>query len=119
MNIKIMLFINFLVGCMGYTPGLVKAPLYRYWNCIGFKNCITDNKPYQFNIGEIPLVAWKSTNNTYLSTLNICRHFGSTLQDGSIEDDVFKKAELPLRKHCFQEYNDEQLNVLFKSKTST
>jgi len=35
------------------------------------------------------------------------------------EDDVFKKAELPLRKHCFQEYNNEQLNVLFKSKTST
>lgn len=90
MNIKLVLFINFLTGCMAYTPGLVKAPLYRYWNCIGFKNCISDNKPYQFNVGEIPLVAWKSTNNTYLSTLNICRHFGSTLHEGSIEDGCLK-----------------------------
>jgi len=90
MNIKIVLFINFLAGCMAYTPGLVKAPLYRYWNCIGFKDCISENKPYKFNVGEIPLVAWKSTNDTYLSTLNICRHFGSTLEEGSIEAGCLK-----------------------------
>ena len=35
MNLKLALLINFLAGCMAYTPGLVKAPLYRYWNCIG------------------------------------------------------------------------------------
>ena len=56
MNIKLVFLINFLTGCIAYTPGLIKAPLYRYWNCIGFKNCIPENKPYQFNVGEIYLL---------------------------------------------------------------
>lgn len=58
--------------------------LYRYWNCIGFENDITNNKPYKFNVGEIPLVAWKNDNNTILSTLNACKHMGSRLDRGIV-----------------------------------
>ena len=62
-------------------------PLYRYWNCIGIEKNIDTTKPYQFNIGDIPLVAWKTKNDSYISTLNFCKHFGSTLNDGWIEKD--------------------------------
>lgn len=91
MNINLFIFINLIVNCFCYTQPVIKnIPLYRYWNCIGFKHNIVNNKPYQFNIGDIPLVAWKSYNNTYLSTLNFCKHFGSTLNDGIIEDGCLK-----------------------------
>jgi len=59
-------------------------PLYRYWNCVGFQKDIKNNKPYKFNVGEIPLVAWKDNNNNYISTLNACKHMGSRLDDGLI-----------------------------------
>lgn len=91
MKIKIVLFINLIVNSLCYTQPIIKTiPLFRFWNCIGFKNNIDDNKPFQFKVGDIPLVAWKSSNNTYLSTLNICKHFGSTLHEGKIEDGCLK-----------------------------
>ena len=86
MNIKLLLIITLIGNCACFSATLLNTPLYRYWNCIGFKHCFVDNKPYQFNVGEIPLIAWKTENNTYLSTLNFCKHFGSTLNEGKIED---------------------------------
>ena len=72
------------------VDNIIKEPLYRYWNCIGFENDI-DNcllkakpKPYAFNIGEIPLVAWKNDKNDLIATLNACKHMGSKLDTGSI-----------------------------------
>lgn len=72
------------------VDNIIKQPLYRYWNCIGFENDI-DNcllkakpKPYAFNIGEIPLVAWKNDKNDLIATLNACKHMGSKLDTGSI-----------------------------------
>jgi phenylpropionate dioxygenase-like ring-hydroxylating dioxygenase large terminal subunit len=61
------------------------VPLYRNWNCIGVEKYIDTSKPFSFNVGDIPLVAWKN-NNTYSSTLNICKHFGSKLDDGWIDN---------------------------------
>ena len=69
-----------LISC--YTPNN-NLPLYNYWNCIGFKNDLKKDKPYVFNVGEIPLIAWKS-NDTIISTLNACKHMGSKLDKGKI-----------------------------------
>lgn len=90
MNIKLLLIITFIGKCACFSATSLNTPLYRYWNCIGFKHSFVDNKPYQFNVGEIPLVAWKTENDTYLSTLNFCKHFGSTLNEGKIEDGCLK-----------------------------
>ena len=66
----------------------INKPLYRYWNCIGFENdldkCFNIKKPFTFNIGDIPLVAWKNDNNDLIPTLNACKHMGSKLDSGSI-----------------------------------
>lgn len=67
------------------TLSFSSIPIYRQWNPIAIDNNINflDNKPLKFNIGEIPLVAWKS-NNSIISTLNICKHMGSKLDKGNI-----------------------------------
>lgn len=61
-------------------------PLYNHWNCIGGVKNINKDKPFAFNVGEIPLIGWKTENNSYISTLNICKHMGSTLNDGKIKN---------------------------------
>ena len=62
-------------------------PLYRYWNCVGIEKNIDKNKPYEFKVGDIPLITWKTSNDSYISSLNFCKHFGSKLDDGWIEND--------------------------------
>ena len=62
-------------------------PLFRHWNCVGFSDEIKDGKPYSFNVGDIPLVAWKTEDNSIISTLNGCKHLGSSLDGGWIEND--------------------------------
>lgn len=67
----------------------VILPLYRYWNCIGFANDIDSmtkyiNKPYKFNVGDIPLIAWNNNYGDIIPTLNACKHMGSKLEDGKI-----------------------------------
>lgn len=61
-------------------------PLYRYWNCVGFSNDIKSNEVFKFNVGDIPLVAWKTDENKIVTTLNGCKHLGSKLEDGWIDD---------------------------------
>ncbi len=57
---------------------------FRHWHCVGIKSCIDTAKPYAINIGNLPLVIWKDRQNRYISTLNICKHMGSTLDKGRI-----------------------------------
>jgi phenylpropionate dioxygenase-like ring-hydroxylating dioxygenase large terminal subunit len=56
----------------------------RHWQCIGIKKNIDITKPYVCNIGDLPLVVWKNTDNQWLSTINICKHMGSKLDQGKI-----------------------------------
>ena len=66
----------------------IQKPLYRYWNCIGFENDINDhinnNKPFKFNVGNIPLIAWQNDDKKLISTINACKHMGSKLDSGNI-----------------------------------
>ena len=63
-----------------------KLPLIQHWNCVGFSNDISQ-PPYKFNVGEIPLVAWRTQDNNLISTIDGCKHLGSTLHDGYVEND--------------------------------
>jgi phenylpropionate dioxygenase-like ring-hydroxylating dioxygenase large terminal subunit len=54
------------------------------WNCVGIKSKIDFSKPYAINIGELPLVFWKSEDGKIASAINICKHMGSKLDNGII-----------------------------------
>ena len=62
------------------------SSFFNYWTCIGIKEEISFNKPYSINIGELPLVLWKDNENKIISSLNICKHMGSKLNNGIITE---------------------------------
>lgn len=80
-----LLFINNSFGF--FTSGATINPLFNNWNCIAIKENINFNKPYVYNIGELPLVLWKDGNGNLLSTLNICKHMGSKFDKGRLDKD--------------------------------
>uniref|UniRef100_A0A6C0HVL7 Rieske domain-containing protein n=1 Tax=viral metagenome TaxID=1070528 RepID=A0A6C0HVL7_9ZZZZ len=69
----------------------------RSWTCIGVQEHIDWSKPYRVQLGDLPLVIWsdgqsQSTTklkhpaepNSFFSTINICPHMGSKLDNGII-----------------------------------
>ena len=69
------------------------STFFNHWVCVGIKELIPFNKPYAINVGELPLVLWEDwkTKKMY-STLNICRHMGSKLDNGIITHDGYLKC---------------------------
>jgi len=57
---------------------------FKQWHCIGIKDKIDFTIPYVINICDLPLVIWKDDNNKLLSTINICKHMGSKLNNANI-----------------------------------
>jgi phenylpropionate dioxygenase-like ring-hydroxylating dioxygenase large terminal subunit len=57
---------------------------FNHWHCIGITENVNFKTPYKFNVGDLPLVLWKDSNNNLVSTVNICRHLGSTLDQGPV-----------------------------------
>jgi nitrite reductase/ring-hydroxylating ferredoxin subunit len=62
----------------------LNTKFFNNWHCIGIKDQIDFSTPYKINIGELPLVVWKNNENKLLTTLNICKHMGSKLDNGII-----------------------------------
>lgn len=60
--------------------------LFREWTPIAIENKIDKTKPFIFNIGKLPMILWYNNNNTALSTINICKHLGSKLDNGIINN---------------------------------
>ena len=56
----------------------------NFWHCVGVVDRIDFTKPFAFHVGEVPLVLWRTQDNAYRSAINICKHMGSTLNDGKI-----------------------------------
>ena len=76
-----------LLSLFHYSFSLINPiPLYRHWNCIGIIDNINKESPFTFNVGEIPLIGWRN-GDKYIATLNGCKHLGSSLQDGWIDND--------------------------------
>jgi len=80
------LFLLFLISFSTFFIHIQSyLDFFRHWQCIGITNNIDFSKPYKINIGELPLVIWKDRKkNEILSTLNICKHMGSKLDEGKV-----------------------------------
>ena len=77
--IQLLIFVSFIKSGFSYME-----KFFNNWNCIGIKDKIDFSKPYKFNIGELPLVAWKDNDEKIITGLNICKHMGSQLDNGII-----------------------------------
>mgnify|MGYP006266656067 CR=1 FL=1 len=66
-----------------YFSHSLVSPFFRQWHCIGLKENIDFSKPYVTNIGDLPLVVWKN-NDQYSTTVNICKHMGSKLDNSEV-----------------------------------
>jgi len=75
---------TFLLICMIPTSIQYMTKFFNNWHCIGIKDKIDFSKPYKINIGELPLVMWRNNENNLLTSLNICKHMGSKLDNGII-----------------------------------
>lgn len=76
---EFLFFVSIISGISSFNFGL-----FNNWHCVGITDNIDFNYPHKFNIGELPLVLWKDDNERLISTVNICRHLGSTLDSGKI-----------------------------------
>ena len=79
-------------------------PFFNHWHCVGIQEKINFNKPYSFCVGDLELVLWKNNPSldTFSTTLNICKHMGSRLDNAQIT----KKGCLKCPYHGL-EYNAE------------
>jgi len=78
--------------------------IFNYWNCIGIVNKIDFSKPYAINIGELPLVIWKNPKNSQLSSsINICKHMGSKLDNAEITSDGCLKCKYHGLENTFED----------------
>jgi phenylpropionate dioxygenase-like ring-hydroxylating dioxygenase large terminal subunit len=76
----------FILGLYLLTDAFMVTPPFNRWHCIDFVKNIDKSKPYAFNIGELSLVSWFDTNNNPHTTVNICSHMGSRLDNGKVTD---------------------------------
>ena len=67
---------------------------FNHWHCVGLKEKINFLSPYKTNIGDLPLVIWKNQKtNNLISTINICKHMGSKLDNGIITSNGCLKCQ--------------------------
>lgn len=77
-----------VLGILSYNyVAITTASIFNEWTCIGLKSRINLQRPYQTNIGDLPLVVWRDPNTGDLnSRINICKHMGSKLDTGKITE---------------------------------
>jgi phenylpropionate dioxygenase-like ring-hydroxylating dioxygenase large terminal subunit len=83
---NICIFNCLFLNTNGYIISHNINPLFNNWNCLGIKDNIDFTKPHISNVGELPLVTWKDSNNKLHTSINICKHMGSTFDKGSVSD---------------------------------
>ena len=86
------------------------SSFFNHWTCIGIKEKISFEKPYSVNIAELPLVLWKDKDNNIISTLNICKHMGSKLNNGIIT----AKGCLKCRYHGLEYTNADKFGEIIE-----
>jgi nitrite reductase/ring-hydroxylating ferredoxin subunit len=76
------------------TPPPKINHFFQNWNCIGLSNSVIPGKPFVTNIGDLPLVVWRNpANSTILTTINICKHMGSRLDNAKITSNGCLKCQ--------------------------
>ena len=90
--IKNIYFFSFCI--LNINLSIAYNSFFNHWHCIGIVDKINFNYPYKANIGDLPLVLWKNPkNNGLISTINICKHMGSKLDNGVITDNGCLKCQ--------------------------
>lgn len=72
---------------IGKGPGPAPAPasLLSSWTCVGIHRHMDETVPHRVQVGDMPLVLWRDPGtDTWLSTVNVCKHMGSRLDLGKI-----------------------------------
>lgn len=72
-----------LLLCLFVPSFQYMSSFFNHWHCIGIKDRLETSKPNKVQIGELPLVLWKNKEE-WMTTLNICKHMGSKLDNGLI-----------------------------------
>lgn len=89
---NILFFFNFCI--LNINISFAYNSFFNHWHCIGIVDKINFDYPYKTNIGDLPLVLWKNPkNNDLISTINICKHMGSKLDNGIITDNGCLKCQ--------------------------
>lgn len=83
---NILLFLLFLTHANAYIMHHNINPLFNNWNCIGSVKNINFDKPHISNVGQLPLVTWKDKNDKLHTTVNVCKHMGSSFDEGTIKE---------------------------------
>lgn len=87
MNIKkIFISISIILSLIPLNYSFILPQLFREWTPIAIENKIDKSKPFTFNIGKLPMILWYDNNSSILSTINICKHLGSKLDNGIINN---------------------------------
>ena len=88
MNMNIKKFIIYFIYLSSVSINSFILPqIFREWTPIAIENRIDKTKPFTFNIGKLPMILWyDNDNNSILSTINICKHLGSKLDNGIINN---------------------------------
>jgi phenylpropionate dioxygenase-like ring-hydroxylating dioxygenase large terminal subunit len=82
---NIFLFLIHICFLFGFKAPTTTNYLFHNWHCLGIKEKIDFTQPFAANIGELPLVIWKNPmTEKYGSTINICKHMGSKLDNAEI-----------------------------------
>ena len=90
MYIKAFVLFNIILDTVAFTPS-PGISLFNNWHCIDFVQNIDKTKPHAYNIGELPLVLWFNESNP-ISSVNLCRHFGSKLDHGTVKNGCLRCA---------------------------
>ncbi len=86
MLLNVMFYLLFLLPQVGSFNSI-----FNYWQCLGIKSKIDFSKPYGCNVGDLPLIVWKNDKtNKLMTTINVCKHMGSKMDKGKIENGCLK-----------------------------
>jgi len=90
-NTSIVMWVLFFYSLfhLYYASSYAYNPFYNHWTCIGLKENIDITKPYSINVGDLPLVLWKDKDQ-WISTVNMCKHMGSSLDSGTLQNGCIK-----------------------------
>lgn len=61
-------------------------PPTNHWHCLSFTKNLDRTKAHKFRVGELPLVTWFHNATTPVTTLDACRHMGSRLHKGGVDN---------------------------------
>jgi len=86
-----LLLFSFFLHITNTTAWMINGlETFRHWHCIDLVKNIDVNKPYSYNVGDLPLVLWFNKTNQPVTTINICKHMGSKLDTGTIKNGCLK-----------------------------